>query len=334
MHQKRRVRPMVLAIAALLIAGVAAGTYFTRMPGHRSSKLAPLTSAEIALRDQLRRHVEILGNEIGERNVPNYDELQRARDYIIRELTALGYQAEQQRYTAAGREVSNIVVEIPGASRAQEIVIFGAHYDSVVGTPGANDNGSGVAALLELARVSRDLRPSRNIRFVFFVNEEPPYFQTDAMGSVVYARRCHERKENIVAMFSLETMGYYSDEPNSQQYPTELAALYPHTGNFIAFASNVRSTPLLRHTAEVFSKSTTLPVEGGAAPESIPGVGWSDHWSFWKEGYAAVMVTDTAPYRYPHYHASTDTPDKLDYERLARCVTGLNGVLRDLATPQ
>jgi Zn-dependent M28 family amino/carboxypeptidase len=316
---------IVILLLAILVP------YLTRMPGQRSLTLSALSADEVAIRDHLREHVATLASKIGERNIPNYANLQLARHYIARELTTIGYQVEEQTFTVSGSEVANVFIEIPGSSPAKEIVIFGAHYDSVVGTPGANDNGSGVAATFELARLARNLKPSRTVRFVFFVNEEPPYFQSDSMGSVVYARRCHQQKEKVVAMFSLETMGYYSDEPNSQQYPSELAAMYPTTGNFIAFASNVGSAPLLRRSVELFRNSTTLPAEGGAAPESIPGVGWSDHWSFWKQGYSAVMVTDTAPYRYPHYHASTDTPDKLDYERLARCVTGLFGVLQELA---
>ena len=324
-------KAILIAAGAVLVSVVAIGAYLIRMPGKRAETLAPLTVAEQQIRTGLARHVQTLAGEIGERNMRQYHNLTLARDYIARELTQLGYEIEQQPFTAEGREVSNIIAEIPGTTRPKEIVIFGAHYDSVFGTPGANDNGSGVAAVLELARLSRGLKPARTLRFVLFVNEEPPYFQSELMGSVFYARRCKERKEDVVAMYSLETMGYYSDERNSQQYPSELAALYPSTGNFIAFASNVGSADLLRQTVEVFRENTTLPSEGGAAPEAIPGVGWSDHWSFWRQGYSAVMVTDTAPYRYPHYHATSDTPDKLDYDRLARCVTGLFAVLRDLA---
>lgn len=321
----------LIAAGAVLVSVVAIGAYLTRMPGKRAETLAALTAAEQQIRTGLARHVQTLAGEIGERNMRQYHNLTLARDYIARELTQLGYEIEQQPFTAEGREVSNIIAEIPGTTRPKEIVIFAAHYDSVFGTPGANDDGSGVAAVLEIARLSRGLKPARTLRFVLFVNEEPPYFQSELMGSVVYARRCKERKEDVVAMYSLETMGYYSDEPNSQQYPSELATLYPNTGNFIAFASNVGSANLLRHSVEVFRENTTLPSEGGAAPEAIPGVGWSDHWSFWRQGYSAVMVTDTAPYRYPHYHATSDTPDQLDYDRLARCVTGLFAVLRDLA---
>ena len=326
-------RLLLVAIIIVVLAIAILVPYLTRMPGQRSSSLAPLTAEEITIRDRLRDEVTTLASKIGERNIPQYASLQLARHYIARELTAIGYQVQEQTFTVNGSEVANIFVEVPGTSRAKEIVIFGGHYDSIVGTPGANDNGSGAAATLELARLAKNLKPSRTLRFVFFVNEEPPYFQTDTMGSVVYARRCRERKEDVVAMFSLETMGYYSDEPNSQKYPSELAALYPHTGNFIAFASNMASAKLLRHSVKVFRNSTTLPAEGGAAPESIPGVGWSDHWSFWKQGYPAVMVTDTAPFRYAHYHAATDTPDRLDYARLSRCVTGLYGVLSDVALP-
>lgn len=324
-------KAILIAAGAVLVSVVAIGAYLTRMPGKRAETLAALTAAEQQIRTGLARHVQTLAGEIGERNMRQYHNLTLARDYIARELTQLGYEIEQQPFTAEGREVSNIIAEIPGTTRPKEIVIFAAHYDSVFGTPGANDDGSGVAAVLEIARLSRGLKPARTLRFVLFVNEEPPYFQSELMGSVVYARRCKERKEDVVAMYSLETMGYYSDEPNSQQYPSELATLYPNTGNFIAFASNVGSANLLRHSVEVFRENTTLPSEGGAAPEAIPGVGWSDHWSFWRQGYSAVMVTDTAPYRYPHYHATSDTPDQLDYDRLARCVTGLFAVLRDLA---
>lgn len=324
-------KAILIAAGAVLVSVVAIGAYLTRMPGKRAETLAALTAAEQQIRTGLARHVQTLAGEIGERNMRHYRNLTLARDYIARELIQLGYEIEQQPFTAEGREVSNIIAEIPGTTRPKEIVIFAAHYDSVFGTPGANDDGSGVAAVLEIARLSRGLKPARTLRFVLFVNEEPPYFQSELMGSVVYARRCKERKEDVVAMYSLETMGYYSDEPNSQQYPSELATLYPNTGNFIAFASNVGSANLLRHSVEVFRENTTLPSEGGAAPEAIPGVGWSDHWSFWRQGYSAVMVTDTAPYRYPHYHATSDTPDQLDYDRLARCVTGLFAVLRDLA---
>jgi hypothetical protein len=150
------------------------------------------------------------------------------------------------------------------------------------------------------------------------------------MGSVRYARWCREQDEDIVAMLSLETIGYYSEAPGSQKYPPPLGLLYPSKGDFIGFVGNVRSRRLVRRCVGTFRASVAYPSEGGAPPGWIPGIGWSDHWSFWQSGYPGVMVTDTAPFRYPHYHAVTDTPDKLDYDRMVRVVTGLEGVVATL----
>ena len=171
--------------------------------------------------------------------------------------------------------------------------------------------------------------PRRTLRFVAFANEEAPFFSTPAMGSLRYAERCRDSRENVVAMFSLETIGYFSDAPHSQQYPSMLHLIYPPTGNFIAFVSNLRSWRLLRKCVRNFRG---LPAQSGALPESIAGVTWSDQWSFWRCGYPAVMVTDTALYRNPHYHTATDTPEKLDYDRLARVTDGLAAMLRQIAT--
>ena len=212
-----------------------------------------------------------------------------------------------------------------------EIVIVGAHYDSVVGSPGANDNGSGVAATLELARLLKGTTFKRTLRLVWFVNEEPPFFPGADMGSRRYAARSRERGERIAAMFSLETIGFYSDAAGSQHYPPPLGMFYPNRGNFLAFVSNVGSRGLLRIAVGAFRRHAAFPSEGVAAPAAVPGVGWSDHASFWAEGYPALMVTDTAPYRYPHYHLGSDTPDKVDYARLARVVTGLRGMIAEVA---
>jgi Zn-dependent M28 family amino/carboxypeptidase len=208
----------------------------------------------------------------------------------------------------------------------------GAHYDSVVGSPGANDNASGVAGLLALARRFAGKPRGQTLRFVAFVNEEPPYFQTEEMGSLVYAKRCQARGDNISAMVSLETIGYFSDAPGSQKYPSAgLGFFYPSKGNFIGFVGNTRSRALLRSAVSAFKKERKLPCEGASLPAVIPGIGWSDQWSFWQCGYPAIMVTDTAPFRYPHYHSSTDTPDKLDYDRFALVVSGMEKVIAELA---
>lgn len=291
--------------------------------------LSPLTSEEAALAANLRRHVEAIASR--EHNVFKPAEFEASAQYIEQAFADMGYAVAAQRFQSGQAEVRNIEVEVSGQGRHDEIIVIGAHYDSVTGSPGANDNGSGVAAVLELARLLRQARPARTLRFVAFANEEPPFFKTQEMGSRVYARRSRERRDNIVAMFSLETIGYYSERPGSQRYPFPLGFFYPSAGNFIAFVSNLASRPLLHEALGAFRRHARFPSEGVAAPAFIPGVDWSDHWSFWKEGYPALMVTDTAPYRYPHYHTAQDTPDKVDYERLARVVAGLHLMLRDLA---
>ena len=188
-----------------------------------------------------------------------------------------------------------------------------------------------MAALLALARRFAKCKPDRTLRFVAFVNEEPPYFQTAKMGSGVYARRCGQRREKIVAMLSLETIGYYSDARGSQKYPPPLGLLYPSTGNFIAFVGNVKSRDLVRRMVGTFRQHEKFPSEGAALPAATPGVGFSDQWSFWQEGYPAAMVTDTAMFRYPYYHEAEDTIDKVDFDRTARVVRGLEKVIGVLA---
>lgn len=311
--------------------------YMVKVPGASyAGALEPLTGEEQLIAANLRRHIAAIASR--EHNVFHAAELEASAQYIEKTLAGLGHALAAQRYTVPDNqrvsrpaEVRNIEVELRGGARASEIVIVGAHYDSVLGAPGANDNGSGVAAVLELARLLKDAKPARTLRCVLFVNEEPPFDQTAAMGSRVYARRSRERGENIVTMFSLETIGYYSDAPGSQRYPFPFSLFYPSTGNFIAFVSNLSSRALLHESLASFRRHAAFPSEGVAAPAFIPGVDWSDHWSFWQEGWPALMVTDTAPYRYPHYHSAGDTPDKVDYERLARVVTGLHRMMLDLA---
>ena len=309
------------------------------MPGEvYKGPLSPLTEAELALAEALEADVKTLATQIGERNVSrfHYDELIAAEKFLRKSLEDAGYKVERQEYEVramAGAEVANLIAEVAGGDKKDEIVVIGAHYDSVVGCPGANDNGSGTAATLALARTFAKKKPARTLRFVLFVNEEPPWFQTKDMGSLVYAKRCKERKENITAMLSLETIGYYSDEKGSQKFDSlpPLRLLYPDTGNFIAFVADVKSGPLAQQVVGKFRETTKFPAYGCALPDAIAGVGWSDHWSFWQMGYPGLMVTDTAPFRYPHYHAKEDTPDKIDFERTARVVAGLERVVADLA---
>ena len=280
---------------------------------------------------RLRTHVDTLAGAIGERHLWRFAALNRAADYVFTRFEASGYSPRRQTFELARLPLGNVEATLNGSLRPEEIVVVGAHYDSVSGCPGANDNATGVAAVLELAsRFSRRPQP-RTIRFAAFVNEEPPFFRTPDMGSVVYANAARKRGERIIGMFALETMGYYSTEKGSQRYPSPLAALYPDVGNFIGFVSNVKSSWLLWRARAAFKRRTSFPLQCAAAPASLPGVGWSDHWAFWEAGYSAVMVTDTAPFRYPWYHTAQDTPDKIDYDRLAHVIDGLEAVIESIA---
>ena len=269
--------------------------------------------------------------EIGERNVIAYRSLQKGAQYIEDTWRSQGYEVTSQEYVVQMRKVRNLIAEIHGGSRANEIVILGAHYDTVDDCPGADDNTSGVAALLEVARILKDSHPARTLRFVAFVNEEDPWFQTENMGSWVYAKQAHKLHENIVAAISVESIGTYSDAEGSQQYPDErFKFLYPARGNFIAFVGNLGSRGLVRDAIRSFRATATIPSVGGALPPFIEGVSWSDHWSFWQEGYPAIEVTDTPPFRNKNYHQPTDKPDTLDYDRMTRVVHGLVRVVTDL----
>ncbi len=305
----------------------------TGMPGSSwSGPLPPLTGKEQLIHDNLKRHVEELAGRIGERNVWRPEGLAAAAGYIRKTLEDAGYAVSVQPFTSRGLTVNNLEAVLPGHSAADEIIVAGAHYDSVAGTPGANDNASGVAALLELARLLAGKALPRTVRFVAFANEEAPFFYGDEMGSNLYAARAHAQGERIEAMLSLETIGYYTDQPASQRYPFPFNFFYPDTGNFIGFVGNLSSWRLVRRAIGAFRASTAFPSEGVAAPSGIEGVHWSDHWSFWQAGYPAIMVTDTAPFRYPHYHSATDTPEKLDYTGLARVTGGLAEVIVALAS--
>ena len=279
---------------------------------------------------RLRAHVEMLAGTIGERHLWRCEALDRAARYVSAQFEG-GYVPQWQTFDVARIPVSNIEATLTGTDQAADIIVVGAHYDSVSGCPAANDNGTGVAAMLELARRFSGRPQPRTLRFVAFVNEEPPFFRTEHMGSVVYANAAKDRGDRVMGMLALETMGYYSDEQGSQKYPPEIAAHYPDVGNFIGFVANNASAQLMRQSRQAFERRTQFPLQALAAPDDVAGVGWSDHWAFWQAGYAAMMVTDTAPFRYPWYHTADDTPDKVDYEKLSEVVDGLEAVIEALA---
>lgn len=280
--------------------------------------------------DRLRRRVHHLAGEIGERNVYRPGSLETTARWLEEAWTGQGYPVRRHPYrTQTGGEshrVVNLDVERPG--RVDETILVGAHYDSVSGCPGANDNGSAVAVLLELSRAFAGIRPRRTVRFVAFVNEEPPFLLE---GSGHYARQCKARGEPIRGMIALETLGFYSGRDDLQRYPPLLGWLYPRTADFVAFVANPSSFGWFRRCLGAFRGATDFPSRGAVLPSLVPGVGWSDHASFWSRGYDALMITDTAFYRYRHYHEPTDTPDRLNYPALAQLTDGLEGMLRELA---
>jgi hypothetical protein len=300
--------------------------------------LPPLTEEERALAPRLKRHIVAIASR--EHNVAHFDALEESARYIETTLESYGYTVNRQTfdaddYMSGSKTVRNIevVIEPRDPGPATETVVVGAHYDSAPGAPGANDNGSGAAAVIELTRLLGDLKgaTTRRIRLALFVNEEPPYFRTEEMGSWQYARALAARKERVVAMYSLETIGYYSDKPGSQRYPFPFGLIFPDRGDFLAFVGTLGARPLVRASIASFRAHTQFPTIGGVAPAAIPGIDWSDHWAFEQEGFPAIMLTDTAPFRYPYYHTFLDTPDKVDGERLARVVKGIERMIRDAA---
>jgi Zn-dependent M28 family amino/carboxypeptidase len=333
MSTRRKIwKRAAVVLAAVVLLALLMGGYAMWMPGSSfEGPLPELTDAQGESAGRLRGHVEQLAGDIGARHVRRPEAYADAARYITETLEAAGYAPSFHDYEVGGESFRNVEVEVEGSSRAEELVIVGAHYDTAGPTPGADDNASGVAGTLELARRFADASPERTIRFVLFANEEPPYFQTMGMGSRAYAARSARRGEDITVMLSLEMLGYYSEVPSSQEYPFVLDLFYPDRGDFIAFVGNLANRGAVTRSIGRFRETTEFPSEGLTAPTLVPGVSFSDHWAFWQEGFPALMVTDTAFFRNPHYHQLTDTPDTLDYERMARVVDGIEEVVREWA---
>ncbi len=281
--------------------------------------------------DNLKRSVYTLSEVIGPRPYHQVRALEEAVEYITSEFRRYGYTPSCQSYEAGGRIYRNVYVEIRGKS--DRLLIIGAHYDTVDGTPGADDNASGVAGMLELARLLRDGSFNHSIQFIAFPLEEPPFFYTKKMGSYQYARSLYEEGREVTGMICLESIGYFTDSEGSQNFPFPVFRwFYPERGNFIALIGNIRSRAFLNGVKEAFREGTDMPVESLSTVSLIPGVDFSDHRSFWKFGYNAIMVTDTAFYRNPNYHGPGDTPDTLDYPRMAEVIKGLRRALEEIAT--
>lgn len=319
---------MIRIFSAGLISGI---LVFLLLPG--DGRCATCRGGDDALAKNLRAEVETLSVKIGERNFRKKDRLDAAAAYIEKAFIHENVRVSRQTFYIEGEPFYNIEAEIRGAVLPEKILVIGAHYDTAAGTPGANDNASGVAALIELARIFSDRAPGCTIRFAAFANEEPPFFWSKNMGSLVYARECRRKGENIAGMISIETIGYYSDAKKSQRYPFPLNIFKKNRkGNFIAFVSNLSSRELLDASMKSFRRNSDFPLDGMALPAFVPRVVSSDHSSFWRQGYHAIMVTDTARFRYPFYHKPQDLPDKMDFTKMAMVVEGIGKMTEELAS--
>lgn len=321
---RRETLALCLLPAALVLLGLA-----LRQPTFGGRAARPPAGADAA---RLKRDVKRLAVDMTPRDWLSLKNLDRAAVFIAAELKAAGGRVERQEYRftefdAANHRVTrgpyaNILARFgPAGGNA---VVVGAHYDVYGSFPGADDNASGVAALLELARLLGKNRPAVPVELVAYTLEEPPHFAGPHMGSLHHAIELFKREERVRAMISLETMGYFSDEPGSQEFPIPLLKLfYPSTGNFIAVAGRFSDAALARKIKKAMRAASDLPVYSISAPAMLPGIDFSDHRSYWKAGYPGVMVSDTAFYRNRRYHTPADTPETLDYPRMAKVVEGV-----------
>lgn len=321
---------VVLAGASTVIATIRYCVVFPRQPFIGAPPA--LTDSTRALSARLETHVRAVASRPHNLDYP--EALEASAGYIETTLAELGYSPRAQVYRVGNAEVRNIevVIEpIPTAGKPTQTFVIGAHYDAPDDSPGANDNGTGVAALLELARSLKDTANSQRLRLVFFVNEEQPYAKTADMGSYQHAKALRERGECVSGMIALETLGHFSTQPGSQRFPFPFGLLFPDIGNFVAFVGMPRGRSLVGACVKTFREHTAFAAIGGVAPAFIEGIDLSDHWAYNHFGFPACMVTDTAPFRNPFYHTPFDTPDTVDYPNLARVTAGLHTMISHLA---
>lgn len=290
---------------------------------------------EAELAKRLRGHVEVLAGLIGPRYLARPSSIDATLAYIERQFREIGDAVVREVYDAQSQPAVNLIVQRQGTREPRRTLIVGAHYDTVFTTPGADDNASAVAMLIETARLLAGRATRRTVRFVAFACEEPPYFHTGSMGSQHHAQACRLRNEDLIGMLCLEMVGYYTREPGSQRVPDAiprlLRRLFPSRGDFLAAVGNPRSLPLLWSFHRGFRRTSPLRLFSVALPELIHEIRLSDNSSFWDQGYRALMLTDTSFLRNPHYHMPTDTPETLDYASLARATLGVAGGVMRLA---
>ncbi len=318
---------VALAIAASVIVGA---LWWLKFPEHRPVELAELTEEEEQLAAEMASDVRHLAVDIGPRNVTYHAKgLALAAAFIEQEWLAMGYAVSRQTVEADAGPSDNLIIDLPGQNPEAPVVIIGAHYDTFRHSPGANDNASGVAALLALSRHLGQTELRWPLRLIAFTNEEPPEYQTESMGSIFYVDNLGLAR--VAMMMSLETIGYYQSRPETQSYPWPLDMLYSDVADFIGIVGDPGSRPLTREVLESFRRQSQFPTAAITLPELFDGTGWSDHWAFWRKKIPAVMLTDTAFFRYEFYHTTEDKIDHLNFGGMARVVSGLLAVLRDPA---
>jgi len=326
--QSRKVK-RVLLVLVLLIITFFLFSYWYMMKCEGNWKGEPLEKqmkAELSeIKKGMESDIEYL-QKLGPRNSENdtsYKQLRHCEAWIKQRWESQGYVVKKHTFSIREKEYSNLEIEIKGRTLPSEIIVISAQYDTLPDSPGANNNGSGIAILFQLSQLLRKHTPDRTLRLLNFVNEEDPFFGTEMMGSFQYAKSCRQREEDIQVMVSLDALGVYKDEPGSQSLPFPFSIFYPDRGNFLAFIGNLQSRKYVKEVTKGFKKGSSFQIQAGVAPEWAKGGAWSDHSSFWKFGYPGIMVTDTGGFRSAYHTTKEDTMERLNFEAMSRIVIGM-----------
>jgi Zn-dependent M28 family amino/carboxypeptidase len=326
-ERRRRIIRLMLIVVLLVALLLIACWFWVTQPLLSSASANAERTVDPS---RLEAHVRKLSIELAPRDEGHVENLDRVADYIRTEFSQISASVSEQSYVVQGKSYQNVIAQF--GPETEERIVVGAHYDAAGPLPGADDNASGVAGLIELGRLLGGQTPALRVELVAFTLEEPPYFRTSQMGSAIHAESLRKQNKRVRAMFSLEMIGYFSDAPNSQHFPVPvLNALYPSTGNFISVVGRLSDGMLARRTKAAMREASPLLVYSINAPGFVPGVDFSDQLNYWRQGYSAVMITDTAFYRNRNYHTAQDTSEKLDYKRMAMVVEGVYAAVTELA---
>jgi len=326
--QSRRVKGVLFILVLLFIAFLFL-SYWYMMRCEGDWKREPLEKqmkTELSeIKKGMKTDIEYL-QKLGPRNSENdtsYKQLRQCEEWVRQKWESQGYIVKKQTFSFDGKEYSNLEIEFKGRIAPSEIIIVSAQYDTLPDSSGANNNGSGMAILFQLSQLLKKHTPDRTLRLLNFVNEEDPFFGTEKMGSFQYAKRSHQLRENIKVMLSMDALGIYKEEPDSQKLPFPFSVFYPNRGNFLAFIGNLHSRKYVIEATRGFKKGSSFQIQAGVAPEWAKGAAWSDHSSFWKFGYPGIMVTDTGGFRSAYHTTKEDTMEKLNFEAMSRIVIGM-----------